>query len=40
MTAGIFKLPSNLNLNIGNTVRYRNKILISNIDMEIAPKKT
>ena len=25
-------LPSNLNLNIGKTVRYRNKVLIKNID--------
>ena len=32
---GIYMFPSNLNLNIGITVGYKNKILISNIDMKI-----
>ena len=32
-------LPSNLNLNIGKTVGYNNKILISNTYMKIGPNK-
>ena len=32
-------LPGNLNLNVGNTVGYNNKILISNTDMEIGSNK-
>ena len=31
----IFILPSNLNLNIGKAAGYKNKVLISNIDMKI-----
>ena len=32
---GIYMLPSNLNLNIGKTKGYSNKILVSNTDMKI-----
>ena len=32
---GICILPSNLNLNIGKTTGYNNKILVSNTDMKI-----
>ena len=32
---GIYMLPSNLNLNIGKTKGYNNKILVSNTDMKI-----
>ena len=31
---GIYILPSDLNLNIGNTNAYSNKILVSNTDMK------
>ena len=31
---GIYMLPSNLNLNIGKTKGYNNKILVSNTDMK------
>ena len=30
---GIYMLPSDLNLNIGKTKRYNNKIVVSNTDM-------
>ena len=36
---GIYMLPSNLNLNIGKTVGYNNKILVSNTDMKIGSNK-
>ena len=36
---GIYMLPSNLNLNIGKTVGYNNKILVTKIDMKIGPNK-
>ena len=32
---GIYMLPSNLNLSIGKTKGYNNKILVSNTDMKI-----
>ena len=32
---GIYMLPSNLNLSIGRTKGYNNKVLVSNIDMKI-----
>ena len=32
---GIYMLPSNLNLNIGQTKGYNNEILVSNADMKI-----
>ena len=32
---GIYVLPSNLNLNIGKTAGYDNKILVSNTDMKL-----
>ena len=34
MGTGIYMLPSNLNLNIGKTKGYNNKILVRNTDME------
>ena len=34
---GIYMLPSNLNLNIGKTKGYNNKILINSVDMKIGP---
>ena len=36
---GIYMLPSNLNLNIGNTVEYNKNILIKNTDMKVGPNK-
>ena len=36
---GIYMLPSNLNLNIGKTVGYNNKILIRNTYMKTGPNK-
>ena len=36
---GIYMLPSNLNLNIGKTKGYNNKILVSNTDMKIGSNK-
>ena len=36
---GIYMLPSNLNLNIGKTNGYKNKILVSNTDMRIASNR-
>ena len=33
----IYMLPSNLNLNIGKTKGYNNKILINSVDMKIGP---
>ena len=36
---GIYMLPSNLNLNIGWTKRYNNKILVSNTAMKIGSNK-
>ena len=36
---GIYMLPNNLNLSIGKTVGYNNKILISNTDMKIGSNK-
>ena len=36
---GIYMLPSNLNLNIGRTKRYNNKILVSNTDMKIGSNR-
>ena len=36
---GIYMLPSNLNLNIGRTKRYNNKILMSNTDMKIGSNR-
>ena len=35
----LFMLPSNLNLNIGKTKGYNNKILVSNTDMEICSNR-
>ena len=35
----IYMLPSNLNLNIGKTEGYNNKILVSNTDMKIGSNK-
>ena len=32
-------LPSNLNLNNGNTEGYNNKVLVSNIDMKIGSNR-
>ena len=39
VVTSIYMLPSNLNLNIGNTVEYSSKILISNTDMKTGPNK-
>ena len=36
---GIYILPSNLNLNIGKTKGYNNKILVSNTDMKIGSNR-
>ena len=36
---GIYMLPSNLNLNIGKTKGYNNKILVSNTDMKISSNR-
>ena len=36
---GIYMLPSNLNLNIGRTKGYNNKVLVSKTDMEIGSNK-
>ena len=36
---GIFMLPNNLNLNIGKTKGYNNKILVSNTDMKIGSNR-
>ena len=36
---GIYMLPSNLNLNIGKTKGYNNKILVSNTDIKIGSNK-
>ena len=36
---GIYMLPSNLNLNIGKTKEYNNKILVSNTGMKIGPNR-
>ena len=36
---GIYMLPSNLNLNIGKTKGYNNKVLVSNTDMKIGPNR-
>ena len=36
---GIYMLPSNLNLNIGKTAGYSNKILVSNTDVKIGSNK-
>ena len=36
---GIYILPSDLNLNIGKTKGYNNKILVSNTDMKIGSNK-
>ena len=36
---GIYMLPSNLNLNIGKTKGYNNKILLSNTDMKISSNR-
>ena len=36
---GIYMLPSNLNLSIGKTKGYNNKILVSNTDMKIGSNK-
>ena len=36
---GIYMLPSNLNLSIGKTKGYNNKILVSNTDMKIGSKR-
>ena len=36
---GIYMLPSNLNLNIGKTKGYNDKILVSNTDMKIGSNK-
>ena len=37
--ADIYKLPCNLNINIGNTVGYNNKIVISNTGIKNDPNK-
>ena len=34
-----FKTPSNLNLNIGRTKGYNNRMLVSNTDMKIGSKR-
>ena len=39
MGIGIYMLPSDLNLNIGKTKGYNNKILVSNTDIKIGPNK-
>ena len=36
---GIYMLPSNLNLSIGKTKGYNNKVLVSNTDMKIGSNK-
>ena len=36
---GIYILPSNLNLNIGRTKGYNNKVLVSKTDMKIGSNK-
>ena len=36
---GIYMFPSNLNLNIGKTKGYNNKILVSNTGMKIGSNK-
>ena len=36
---GIYMLPSNLNLSIGKTKGYNNKILVSNTDMKIVSNR-
>ena len=36
---GIYMLPSNLELNIGRTKAYNNKILVSNTDMKIGSNR-
>ena len=36
---GIYMLPSNLNLNIGRTKGYNNKVLVSKTDMKIGSNK-
>ena len=36
---GIYMLPSNLNLSIGKTKGYNNKILVSNKDMKIGSNR-
>ena len=36
---GIYMLPNNLNLNIGKTKGYNNKILVSNTDMKIGSNR-
>ena len=36
---GIYMLPSNLNLDIGKTKGYNNKILVSNTDMKIVSNR-
>ena len=36
---GIYMLPSDLNLNIGKTKGYNNKILVSNTDMKIGSNR-
>ena len=36
---GIYMIPSNLNLNIGQTEGYNNKILVSHIDMKIGSNR-
>ena len=36
---GIYMIPSNLNLNIGQTEGYNNKILVSHIDMKISSNR-
>ena len=36
---GIYMLPSNLNLNVGRTKGYKNKILVSNTDMKIGSNR-
>ena len=36
---GIYMLPSNLNLSIGKTKGYNNKILVSNTDMKIGSNR-
>ena len=36
---GIYILPSNLNLSIGKTKGYNNKILVRNTNMKIGPNK-
>ena len=39
MGTGIYMLPSNLNLNIGKTKGYNNKILVKNTDMKIGSSR-